>query len=141
MEADLFHVGEGPTDMKLTGAFRNSAKEPSKPNVSIRDSGSQVYDYKRIPHSGILYHKLWKGLSTFRENVLSPSSLHKILLPDNRGRLFLRHNGNFQFLLPRHSVKDSRSARIARVQKHLTCEKKNHTHTTVIFPKILLKKK
>ena len=35
--AELFHVHEGPTDMKLTGAFRNSAKEPSKPNVSVRD--------------------------------------------------------------------------------------------------------
>jgi hypothetical protein len=26
--AELFHVDEGRTDMKLTGAFRNSTKEP-----------------------------------------------------------------------------------------------------------------
>ena len=63
MEAELFHVEEGSTDMKLTGALRNSAKEPSKPNVSMRDSGSQVCNSKRIPYSGILYHKLRKGFT------------------------------------------------------------------------------
>jgi len=60
------------------------------------DSGSQVRDSKRLPSSGVLYHKLWKGFTDVSGKVLSPSSRHKTPLPDDRGKRFLRHTGKLQ---------------------------------------------
>jgi hypothetical protein len=72
-------------------------------------SGSQVCNSKRIPSSGILYHKLWKGFTDVSGKIcclhLHGTKLFYLTIEADGSSDTL---GNFNYILPRHSVKDSR---------------------------------